>query len=214
MSKLTTFIKTFYMQTIERSITFDSMHRVMNEAMQCFNVHGHTYKLTLAFTYATEQEIGYAIDFKEIKRVFLQFVLDHFDHAAILNPKDIIMISTCKALKSKMWIMSLRDDKYCNPTVENIAKELAIIIELLVGILYKKEELMLFSVKLDETPTCSTTFYCTEGVENNELAQNVINQYGTLIGDYARRLGRKEYDDRKLMPNGDNNSQEAPDNNN
>jgi hypothetical protein len=56
-------------QYITRKGNFDSGHRVMNERMKCFNIHGHTYLYELEFEFNEMEEIGYAIDFKEIKRV-------------------------------------------------------------------------------------------------------------------------------------------------
>ncbi len=58
-------------QYISRKGNFDSGHRVMNEFMKCYNIHGHTYLYELTFSFENMEEIGYAIDFKEIKRVFI-----------------------------------------------------------------------------------------------------------------------------------------------
>ena len=54
-------------QYISRKGNFDSGHRVMNEFMKCYNIHGHTYLYELTFSFENMEEIGYAIDFKEIK---------------------------------------------------------------------------------------------------------------------------------------------------
>ena len=80
------------MQYITRSGTFDSGHRVMNERMKCFNLHGHTYLYDLTFSFDSMKDIGYAIDFKEIKRVACQWIDDILDHGFIVNPKDIVYI--------------------------------------------------------------------------------------------------------------------------
>ena len=72
-------------QYISRKGNCDSMHRVMNEKMKCFLPHGHTYLYELTFSFENMEEIGYAIDFKEIKRVFCQWIDDLLDHGAILN---------------------------------------------------------------------------------------------------------------------------------
>ena len=55
-------------QYITRKGNFDSGHRVMNEFMKCYNIHGHTYLYELTFSFENMEEIGYAIDFKEIKK--------------------------------------------------------------------------------------------------------------------------------------------------
>jgi 6-pyruvoyl-tetrahydropterin synthase len=97
----------------------------MNEAMKCFNMHGHTYICYTEFEFNEMEDIGYAIDFKEIKRVGLQWIDDLLDHGMILNPKDTEVINAAKNTNSKMWLMSLNGEgNYCNPSVENIAKEI------------------------------------------------------------------------------------------
>ena len=57
------------MATITRVFEFDSAHRVMNEKVKCFNLHGHRFKLEVIFFYEDKKSLGYAIDFKEIKRI-------------------------------------------------------------------------------------------------------------------------------------------------
>ena len=110
-------------QYISRKGNFDSGHRVMNERMKCFNIHGHTYLYELTFEFNEMEEIGYAIDFKEIKRVGCQWIDDLLDHGMILNPKDTELIQTTRNYGTKLWLMSLNGEgEYCNPSVENIAK--------------------------------------------------------------------------------------------
>ena len=53
---------------VTRKGKFDAGHRVMNERFKCFNLHGHEYHYELTFSYLMSEEIGYAIDFKEIKK--------------------------------------------------------------------------------------------------------------------------------------------------
>jgi hypothetical protein len=43
------------------------------------------------------ESIGYAIDFKEIKRVGLQWIDDYMDHCFIANPHDTVIIDAAKA---------------------------------------------------------------------------------------------------------------------
>jgi len=71
-------------QYITRKGSFDSGHRVMNERMKCFNIHGHTYLYELEFEFNEMEEIGYAIDFKEIKRVGWQWINDIIKNGMIL----------------------------------------------------------------------------------------------------------------------------------
>lgn len=182
-------------QIIVRKGSFDSMHRVMNEKMKCFNIHGHTYLYELKFKYKEPEEIGYVIDFKEIKRLHMQFIDDYFDHGAILNPHDTIMIDAALNLDSKLWIMSLNEGMYCNPSVENIAKELFILMHEITNKLPTKDNLKFYSITIYETPSCYTE--CKgKGVSNDEV-WGVINKNQTLIDDFLKEKGWIEYDDRK-----------------
>ena len=180
-------------QTITRKGSFDSGHRVMNERMKCFNMHGHTYIYHLTFEFNSMEEIGYAIDFKEIKRVACQWIDDLLDHGMILNPKDTEVIAATRATKSKMWLMSLNGEgEYCNPSVENIAKEVFLAMELLFE---QYPDLRIKEIQLYETPNCYTT--CTaESISSQErLNWRSCNSYGVRF--YAEKKGMVQYDDRK-----------------
>lgn len=182
------------MQIITRKGNFDSGHRVMNESMKCFNLHGHSYLYDLSFCFQQSEEIGYALDFKEIKRVYCQWIDDILDHGMILNPKDDITIKCVKDLGSKIWLMSLNgENEYCNPSVENIAKE----IFLAMSVLVKNYPLLqIHSVKIFETPNCSTEcFY--HSLSSMEIS-NWLAVREKEIKAYADSKGVLEYDDRKI----------------
>lgn len=181
-------------QYITRKGSFDSGHRVMNERMKCFNVHGHTYLYELEFEFNEMEEIGYAIDFKEIKRVGCQWIDDMLDHGMILNPKDTQLISTTKDLGSKLWLMSLNGaGEYCNPSAENIAKE----IFLAMDILFKGyRNLRIHKITLYETPNCYTTCVAESISIPESTAFNLVRYQA--ITEYATAKGIVEYDDRKL----------------
>ncbi len=179
------------MATITRKGTFDAAHRVMNEKMKCFNLHGHTYLYELTFGYEKIQEIGYAIDFKEIKRVMMQWIDDYLDHAVILNPEDHKVIQLANELGSKLWIMTLNGKSYCNPTVENIAKEVFLGVHHLTEMM---SGLWLVDVRIYETPNC---FVDEDGKEITEDEQRNWLQYnGTAIAAYSKLKGKVNYDDR------------------
>ena len=189
-------------QYIGRKGNFDSGHRVMNEAMKCFNIHGHTYNYKLTFSFENMEEIGYAIDFKEIKRVFCQWIDDLLDHGMILNPKDELLIETTKTYKTKLWLMSLNGKhQYCNPSVENIAKEVFLAMEILTSELYKNTPtgLKIHKVKIYETPNCWTV--CNNKSISDNERDHFYNARLFDIMSYAREKGVVEYDDRKTSCN-------------
>jgi 6-pyruvoyltetrahydropterin/6-carboxytetrahydropterin synthase len=186
-------------QYITQKTNLDCGHRVMNERMKCYHLHGHTYLTELTFSFENIEEIGYAIDFKEVKRVGVQFLQDFMDHGMILNPHDKIVIDATKALGTKLWLMSLNGPgNYCNPSVENISKEVFLAMEILFDELYKDSNtgLKIHSVVMFETPNCSTT--C---LKSSITAEETYNFYQTNLENirkYAIDKGVVEYDDRKL----------------
>ena len=181
-------------QYITRECTFDSGHRVMNERMKCFNLHGHTYRCQLEFEFNSMESIGYAIDFKEIKRVGLQWIDDMLDHGVIVNPHDTAVIECAKETSSKIWFMSLNGQgNYCNPSVENIAKE----IFLAMSILFKRYgDLKLNKITLWETPNCFTTCI-KESISEDEKKYWESANYD-MVSNYEQEKGYLEYDDRKV----------------
>ena len=139
------------------------------------------------------ESIGYAIDFKEIKRVGCQWIDDILDHGMILNPKDTKLIETTKDYGSKLWLMSLNGDEYCNPSAENIAKE----VFLAMTILFQSySNLRIHKITLYETPNCYTV--CTKESISEIEAKNWFSTNYSSIEEYAKGKGIVEYDDRKL----------------
>jgi 6-pyruvoyltetrahydropterin/6-carboxytetrahydropterin synthase len=182
-------------QYITRKGSFDSMHRVMNERMKCYLPHGHTYLYELEFEFSEMEEIGYAIDFKEIKRVGCQWIDDILDHGAILNPHDAIMIKAVKDLEGKLWYMSLNGEKqYCNPSAENIAKEIFLAMEVLFS---EYSNLHIHKIILWETPNCCTT--CTKESISDLERQHWLATNEDAISLYRDEKGKFEYDDRKNL---------------
>jgi 6-pyruvoyltetrahydropterin/6-carboxytetrahydropterin synthase len=182
-------------QYITRKGTFDSGHRVMNERMKCFNIHGHTYLYELEFEFNEMEEIGYAIDFKEIKRIGCQWIDDILDHGMLLNPQDTKLIETTKEYNSKLWLMSLNGkDNYCNPSVENIAKEVFLA---MVVLFQSYRNLRIHKVTIYETPNCSTI--CLKESISDLEAKNWMETNYEIVAQCANNKGIIEYDDRKVI---------------
>lgn len=180
------------MQIIHRKGSFDSGHRVMNEKFKCFQLHGHTYLYTLNFSFEESESIGYALDFKEIKRTYMQWIDDILDHGMILNPCDEKPIALVREMGSKLWLMSLNGEGvYCNPSVENIAKEVYLAMEILT---LSYPLLKLHSVEINETPNCGTI--CTESSIKEEERKNFRTARESAILEYMKNKGVLVYDDR------------------
>lgn len=179
------------MPVITRSKTIDAGHRVMNQAFKCHNLHGHTYKFELSFSYVEPEDIGYAIDFSEIKRIAFGFLDQYLDHGMILNPQDNELVSLCRANNWKYWLMSLKALAYCNPTVENIAEETFYAMNLL----FANYGIEVHNVRIHETPSCYVDFNADDIDPENKL--NFETYRADKLAKWLEDQGTVEYDDRK-----------------
>lgn len=172
----------------------DTMHRVMDHASKCSSVHGHCYLYELTFEYDQLLDLGYSIDFNELKRVGVQWIEDHIDHGSVLNPHDKILIDACHAVNSKLWLMSLNGEgMYCNPSVENIIKEVFLAMEILFS---NYNTLRIHQIRMFETPQCYADCYkatISDRERSNFNAQNMKH-----ITTYREAKGVVEYDQRKM----------------
>lgn len=184
--------------TITRSTTFDSGHRVMNERMKCFNIHGHTYKADVTWRCTGMEDIGYAIDFKEIKRVYMQWIDDYLDHGFIANPHDHKVIDLANDLGNKLWVMSLNGlGEYCNPSAENIALEMFYCLDFLTT--YNSNDLIVVDkIDLWETPNCMVTIDRQHAHAPLQQMQydNIKYVRGAEMLKYLKQKGTVQYDDR------------------
>lgn len=177
-------------QFITRSIELDIAHRVMHERVKCFSLHGHRIRIELTFVFSTQKAIGYCIDFKEIKRIGGQWLDDMFDHGFLANPEDHVMIQACRDTESKVYLLSLNGaNKYCNPTAENVAREVFMAMEILFA---AYEGLHISNVRYYETPNCwvdanQASIDPTEKEHFYHYRQNEIKAY-------AQEKGIVEYD--------------------
>lgn len=179
-------------QTITRKGSFDAAHRVMHERVKCFNLHGHTFLYELTFGFKEPEGLGYALDFKEIKRVACAYIDEVFDHCTIINPKDTVVKECVEKLGTKLYEMTINGPgEDCNPSAESIAKELFIQIAYLMA----SPNIWLDSLRLYETPNCwvDTTH---DDINTNDVA-NVMGERIEALDAFKQKVGTFEYDERK-----------------
>jgi 6-pyruvoyltetrahydropterin/6-carboxytetrahydropterin synthase len=83
-------------------------------------------------------------------------------------------------------------DEYCNPSVENIAREVV----LAEQILFESYPMLnVHSIKIFETPNCWTE--CNWDAIPQKEKDSFYEQHYNEIKTYARKKGILEYDDRK-----------------
>jgi len=179
-------------QTITRKGTFDAAHRVMHERVKCFNLHGHTFLYELTFAFKQPEDLGYALDFKEIKRVACAYIDEVFDHCTIINPKDTIVKECVEKLGTKLYEMTIKGPgEDCNPSAESIAKELFVQIAYLMD----TENIWLDSLRLYETPNCWVDTNSSDIRANEE--HNILLGNQERLEEFKQRIGTFEYDERK-----------------
>lgn len=181
-----------------RKFEFDAGHRVMNQNQGCGNAHGHRYVVELQFEFDDHEALGYALDFKEIKRIGCQWIDDNMDHGFILNPQDKLLIETYKQLGLKTYVISLNGENYCNPTAENISKEIYLAMEIMFKYYNSQSNMVPLNIKnvrLYETPNCYVD--CVEDSINDTERMNFVQNWGLPLIAYVRDKGVMQYDDRK-----------------
>ena len=72
------------MLTVSKQCQFDAAHVLTNHAGQCKNLHGHTYRVIVEVADASDGK-DMVIDFKDLKQMICEVILDRFDHAFIYN---------------------------------------------------------------------------------------------------------------------------------
>lgn len=174
------------MATVTRTFEFDAAHRVMNEKVKCFNLHGHRFKVDMTFEYNNKGALGYAIDFKEIKRIACAWIDEHLDHACILNPEDDNLIMLCRNNNWRLHIMGLGNNGDINPSAENIASELFYIIKQLF--INDTSGIRLVNLRLYETPNCWVDVHNFNYVGTNTFLES--------LKEWRKSKGEFNYDAR------------------
>jgi 6-pyruvoyltetrahydropterin/6-carboxytetrahydropterin synthase len=90
------------MMEVFREFTFDAAHRLehLPATHKCTRLHGHTYRLVVHVTGPLHAEMGWVVDFAEIKRATHE-VLSSLDHR-LLN--DVPGLEQPTAERIAMWI--------------------------------------------------------------------------------------------------------------
>ena len=118
---------------IAKEFTFDAAHTLPNEECygKCRNLHGHTYKLIVEIQ-GDVNDKGWVMNFKDLKAIVNEFVIDKLDHA---NINDFVKISTAENIL--IW---MRDQ--IKPRI------------------WKRDNVVLWQLILWETPTSYARLLC------------------------------------------------------
>lgn len=138
---------------ISKSIEFAAGHRIPNHKSKCRNIHGHTYKVTVALSGEVNQtegasDEGMVLDFGELKSVMDAYIHQTFDHSFIVWERDFEMLLALDTfLKQGMKIVKVN----CIPTAENLSR---LIWDTLVEVGFTN----LLAVTVEESPTSKANY--------------------------------------------------------
>ncbi len=133
------------MLTVSRECTFDAAHVLPDHSGKCSNLHGHTYRLVVEVA-ESDESADMVIDFKDLKKITQEIILDRFDHAFIYDERSPREADIARVVdKHDMKSIGLP----FVTTAENMAKYF---FEQLAG------HINVTSIKLYETPSSCATY--------------------------------------------------------
>lgn len=71
------------MITVTKDFTFDAAHYLEDYVGPCANMHGHTYRGSVTIKPERNNAEDMVIDFKDLKEIIQQTVVNKFDHKVI-----------------------------------------------------------------------------------------------------------------------------------
>lgn len=89
---------------ITKQFSFETGHALYGYDGKCKNVHGHSYNLYVTvigqpITDTNNVKYGMVIDFKDLKKIVKEEIVDIFDHATVFN-KNTPHVELAKTLKA------------------------------------------------------------------------------------------------------------------
>jgi len=133
--------------TVTRRFQFCAGHRLVDHEGKCAHLHGHNYVAFITCGAANLDDCGRVIDFSVIKEQVGRFIDRAWDHKMILNSEDQSAVQACQYLEDPVYVMN------CNPTAENMARELGQVADELL----EPYGVRVTQVELWETENCHAT---------------------------------------------------------
>ena len=107
-----------YQDRIE--ISFNAGHRLLKYKGKCEVPHGHTFKTEITVRSEMLDELGFVVDFVELRNNIGKWIDENWDHAFLVNSRDHELLRAFDLLtEKKVFVFS-----DCNPTAETLAKYL------------------------------------------------------------------------------------------
>jgi 6-pyruvoyltetrahydropterin/6-carboxytetrahydropterin synthase len=143
---------------ITKQFSFETGHALYGYDGKCKNVHGHSYRLDVTvigqpISDNTNVKYGMVIDFKDLKKIVKEEVVDVFDHATVFN-KNTPHVELAKELENRGHNVLLVNYQ---PTSEMMVIDFANKIKKRLP-----ENLKLHSLKLQETATSFAEWFASD----------------------------------------------------
>lgn len=106
------------MYCISKEFHFEYAHKLtMDYTSACKNLHGHSAKVILKLWSEHLDKYHMIVDFVNLRKV-QDYIDTHFDHALILNGKDVEWVKFAKEQQTKVFIL----ENGIDPTSEVMAR--------------------------------------------------------------------------------------------
>lgn len=136
------------MAQITRKFSFPAGHRLMNHEGGCAYLHGHNWDVEVTISSPGLDGVGRVIDFSQLKKLVGKWIDDNWDHAFIINGKDV---EVEKAIAP--WSKIYKLPEGINPSSENLSEHLFKQIQKLLP-----APLEVVQVVLHETSNCRSSY--------------------------------------------------------
>src|SRR5262245_44161948 len=101
-------------------VQFDAGHRLLDYRGKCSAPHGHSYRAEVLTAARQLDALGLGLDFGDVKAPVKAWIDAHWDHAFLLNDRDVDLVAALKGIpESKLYLFH-----NANPSAEIMAREL------------------------------------------------------------------------------------------
>jgi 6-pyruvoyltetrahydropterin/6-carboxytetrahydropterin synthase len=143
---------------ITKQFDFETGHALYGYDGKCRNVHGHSYKLSVTvigtpIEDTQDVKYGMVIDFKDLKVIVQEEIVDKFDHATVFN-KNTPHVELAHELQTRGHNVILVDYQ---PTSEMMLVDFAAKINAKIP-----DTITLHSLRLQETATSYAEWFASE----------------------------------------------------
>lgn len=138
---------------------FEMAHALWNYDGACRNIHGHSYRLFVTLigtpnTRVDDPKLGMVLDFKELKKLVKQPIVDFLDHSLVLyRAAEGAGLEAVRHMYEKVHVFDFQ------PTCENLVLYIVDTIQSALP-----PDLQLQSVKLHETATSFAEWYAEDNL--------------------------------------------------